>query len=44
MGTIPIDFRNRLFLMISTLLPFLPFAFMAVPLDVLLTKLAGLLL
>jgi len=44
MGTIPIDFRNRLFLMIATLLPFLPFALMAVPLDVLLTKLAGLLL
>jgi len=43
-GHHPNDFRNLLFLMIATLLPFLPVALMAVPLDVLLTKLAGLLL
>ena len=44
MGVTPIDLRNLIFLMIATLLPFAPVALMDVPLDVVLSKLSGLLL
>ena len=43
MRAIPIDLRNLIVLILATLLPFLPVVFMAMPLDVILTKLLGLL-
>jgi hypothetical protein len=44
MGVIPLDLRNLVFLMLATLLPFAPVALIAVPLEVVLTKLSELLL
>jgi hypothetical protein len=44
MGVIPVDLRNLVFLMLATLLPFAPVALIAVPFDVVLTKLSELLL
>ena len=44
MGTIPLDLKDLVPLAIATLLPFVPVALMAVPLDVLLRQLANLLL
>jgi hypothetical protein len=44
MGVIPMDLRNLVFLTLATLLPFAPVALVAVPLDVVLTKLSELLL
>ena len=44
MRAVPIDLRNLGVLIVVTLLPFLPVVFMAMPLDVILTKLLGLLL
>jgi hypothetical protein len=44
MGVIPIDLRNLVLLMLATLLPFAPVALIAVPFDVVLTKLSELLL
>jgi hypothetical protein len=44
MGVIPIDLRNLILLMLATLLPFAPVALIAVPFDVVLTKLSELLL
>ena len=44
MGVIPLDLRNLLLLILSTLLPFVPVLLMALPFDVILQELAGLLL
>jgi hypothetical protein len=44
MGTIPLDLKDLIPLAIATLLPFVPVALMAVPLDTLLRQLANLLL
>jgi hypothetical protein len=44
MGVIPLDLRNLVFLMLATLLPFAPVALIAVPLEVVMTKLSELLL
>lgn len=44
MGVIPIDLRNLLLLIIATLLPFVPVVLMAMPFDVILQEIAGLLL
>jgi hypothetical protein len=44
MGIIPLDLRNILLLIVATLLPFVPVAFMAIPLDTILARVAGLLL
>ena len=44
MGVMPMDLRNLVILMLATLLPFAPVALIAVPLDVVLTKLSELLL
>jgi hypothetical protein len=44
MGVIPLDLRNLLLLIIATLLPFVPVLLMALPFDVILQELAGLLL
>jgi hypothetical protein len=44
MGTIPLDLKDLIPLVIATLLPFVPVALMAVPLNVLLRQLANLLL
>jgi hypothetical protein len=44
MGVIPLDLRNLLLLIIATLLPFVPVLLMALPFEVILQELAGLLL
>ena len=44
MRTVPIDVRDVLLLVATTLLPFLPIVLMAVPFDVILKDIAGLLL
>jgi hypothetical protein len=44
MGIIPLDFRNVLLLIVATLLPFVPVAFMAMPFDAILAHIAELLL
>src|SRR5262249_10812167 len=44
MSTVPLDLKNMIPLVIATLLPFVPVALMAVPLDVILQQLVNLLL
>jgi hypothetical protein len=44
MGTLPLDLKDLIPLAIATLLPFVPVALMAVPLDRLLGQLVNLLL
>jgi hypothetical protein len=44
MGIIPLDLRNILLLIVATLLPFVPVAFMAIPLEAILAHVAELLL